>query len=203
MLVHVWCICVIVWLHSVHLQSLLRIAVTHPHKLVNEWRPMITSSHGSIFPRHWPFVREIHRSQMNSPHTSVARSFDVFLICARTNGWVHNPDADDLRPHRVHYYVILMQISLSWYRHCENVPECIPSAGLQLLNCIMLSSCIIQNHVGCTGIYLVMKATRSWRLKQIEINTLMKIYGGRHAHLSTTVSNKTHYCSWSCREWIV
>ena len=32
------------------------------------------------FPRHWPCVREIHRSPVNSPHTQrpVTRSFDLF-----------------------------------------------------------------------------------------------------------------------------
>ena len=31
------------------------------------------------FPRYWPFVRGIHRSPVNSPHTPVTRSFGVFF----------------------------------------------------------------------------------------------------------------------------
>ena len=59
------------------------------------------------FPRYWPFVRGIHRSQVNSPHEGqwVTRSFDVSLICAWTNGWVNHRDTGDLRRHRAHYDV--------------------------------------------------------------------------------------------------
>ena len=37
----------------------------------------------------------------------VARSVDVFFICAWTNGWVNNRDAGDLRRHRAHYDVLV------------------------------------------------------------------------------------------------
>ena len=43
------------------------------------------------FPRYWPFVREIHRSPVNSPHKVQYRGALMFsLICARINGWVNN-----------------------------------------------------------------------------------------------------------------
>ena len=43
------------------------------------------------FPRSWPFVRGIHRS-----HKGQWRGALVFsLICAWTNGWAKNRDADD------------------------------------------------------------------------------------------------------------
>ena len=61
------------------------------------------------FPRNWPFVRGIHRSPVNFPHTGqwcVALMFS--LICAWINGWVNNRKADDLRRHRVHYDVTVM-----------------------------------------------------------------------------------------------
>ena len=38
----------------------------------------------------------------------VTRSFDVFFIYARINGWVNNGKADELRRHRAHYDVIVM-----------------------------------------------------------------------------------------------
>ena len=38
----------------------------------------------------------------------VTRSFDVFLICAWTNGWINNRYAGDLRRHRAHYDVTVM-----------------------------------------------------------------------------------------------
>ena len=40
----------------------------------------------------------------------VTRSFDVFLICARTNDWANSRDAGDLRRHRVHYDVTVMHL---------------------------------------------------------------------------------------------
>ena len=56
-------------------------------------------------PRHWPFVRGIHRSPMNSPHKSQWRGALMFsLICA----WANNGDTGDFRRHRAHYDVIIM-----------------------------------------------------------------------------------------------
>ena len=61
------------------------------------------------FPRHWPFVRGIHQSPVNSPHKGRWRgALMFFFICAWTNGWVSNRDADDLRRHRAHYDVTVM-----------------------------------------------------------------------------------------------
>ena len=61
------------------------------------------------FPRYWPFVREIHRSPVNSPHKGQWRGALMFtLICARINGWVNNREAGDLRRYRAHYDVIVM-----------------------------------------------------------------------------------------------
>ena len=51
----------------------------------------------------------------NSPVTDEfpAKASDVraliFFICAWINGWVNDREAGDLRRHRAHYYVILMQ----------------------------------------------------------------------------------------------
>ena len=64
------------------------------------------------FPRYWPFVRGIDRSLVNSPHQSpVTRSFDVFFDLAWINIWVNIREAGDLRRHRAHYDVIVMNIS--------------------------------------------------------------------------------------------
>ena len=61
------------------------------------------------FPRHWPFVRGIHRSPVNSPHKGQWRGALMFsLICAWINGWVNNRETGDLRRHRAHYDVIMM-----------------------------------------------------------------------------------------------
>ena len=62
-----------------------------------------------LFPRHWPFVRGIHRSPVNSPHKGQSRGALMFsLICARINDWVNNREAGDLRRHRGHYDVSVM-----------------------------------------------------------------------------------------------
>ena len=68
------------------------------------------------FPRYWTFVRGIHRSQVNSPHKGQWRgALMLTLICARINGWVNNREAGDLRRHRVHYDVIVMDLSIPKY----------------------------------------------------------------------------------------
>ena len=61
------------------------------------------------FPCCWPFVRRIHRSQVNS--TSKCQWHEALLfsfICAWTNGWVNNRDAGDSRRHRAQYGVTVM-----------------------------------------------------------------------------------------------
>ena len=61
------------------------------------------------FPRHWPFVRGIHRSPVISPHKGQWRGALMFsLICAWVNAWVNNCGAGDLRRHRAHYDAIVM-----------------------------------------------------------------------------------------------
>ena len=46
-----------------------------------EFKSMVTSSNGCIFPRYWPFVRGIHPSSVNSPYKGQWRGacFDVFF----------------------------------------------------------------------------------------------------------------------------
>ena len=61
------------------------------------------------FPRYWPFVWEIHRSPVNSPHKDQWRgALMLSLIFAWINGWVNNREAGDLRRHRAHSDVIVM-----------------------------------------------------------------------------------------------
>ena len=72
------------------------------------------------FPRHWPFVRGIHRSTVNSPHKGQwCGSVMLSLICTRINGWVNNHQACDLRLHRAHYDVsemfVLRLIKVAWF----------------------------------------------------------------------------------------
>ena len=61
------------------------------------------------FPRYWSFVREIHRSTVNSPHKGQWRgALMLSLICASSNDWVNTREAGDLRCYRAHYDVIVM-----------------------------------------------------------------------------------------------
>ena len=61
------------------------------------------------FPPNWPFVREIHRSPVNSPHKGQWRGALMFsLVCIWINDWVNNREAGDLRCYRAHYDIIVM-----------------------------------------------------------------------------------------------
>ena len=71
-----------------------------PHDDVIKWEH---------FPCYWPFVRGIHRSPVDSPHKGQWRGALMFsLICAWINRWVNNREAGDLRRHRAHYDVIVI-----------------------------------------------------------------------------------------------
>ena len=51
------------------------------------------------FPRYWPFVRGIHQSPVSFPHKDQWRGALMFpLICAWTNDYVDNHDADAETP---------------------------------------------------------------------------------------------------------
>ena len=75
------------------------------------------------FPRYWPFVEEIQRSPVNSPHKGQRRGALMFsLICAWIHGWVNHCEAGDLRRHRAHYDVIVMHrpviLPVKWDTYC-------------------------------------------------------------------------------------
>ena len=63
------------------------------------------------FRRYWPFMRGIHRSQVNSPYKGQWRgALMSSLICPWINSWVNNGEAGDLGRHRAHYDVTAMLI---------------------------------------------------------------------------------------------
>ena len=97
------------------------------------------------FPRNWPFVREIHRSPVNSPHKRQWRGALMFsLICVWINDWVNNREAGDLRRYRAHSDVIVMltvesikmtqQTPSEWTKHREGIQHLI--RRFHALNCI-------------------------------------------------------------------
>ena len=63
------------------------------------------------FPRYWPFVRGIHRSLVNSPQKGQWRgALMLYVIYAWMKYQVSNRKAGDLRRHRAHYDVIVIQV---------------------------------------------------------------------------------------------
>ena len=98
-----------------------------PHDDVIKWKH---------FPRYWPFVRGIHRSPVNSPHKGQWRGALMFsLICTRINGWVNNGDAGDLRRHRVHCDVTVMQIVSARFLLSKSIPWLVYSSYVKLRCC--------------------------------------------------------------------
>ena len=61
------------------------------------------------FPCYWPFVLGIQWSPVCSHHKGQWRGALIFsFICAWINGWINNREAGDLRLHRAHFDVIVM-----------------------------------------------------------------------------------------------
>ena len=72
---------------------------------------MMTSSNGNNFRVTGPWWGEFIRSPVNSPHKGQWRGALMFsLISAWTKDWVNNRDAGDLRRHRAHYDVTVMNV---------------------------------------------------------------------------------------------
>ena len=60
-------------------------------------------------PRYWPFVRGYHRSPVNSPQKGQWRGASMFsLIRPWINGWANSGEAGNLRRHRAHYDVTVI-----------------------------------------------------------------------------------------------
>ena len=97
--------------HQLPLESPPRYPVTEGYDVfiffgMTGWHDVIK---WKLFPRYyWPFARGIHRSPVISPHKSQRRGALIFFICAWTNCWVNNRDASNLRRHRAHYNVTVM-----------------------------------------------------------------------------------------------
>ena len=66
------------------------------------------------FPRYWPFVREIHRSPVNTLHKGQWHGALMFSFI-RFKGWVNNRETGDLRCNRAHYDVTVMRMAVAWF----------------------------------------------------------------------------------------
>ena len=91
------------------------------------------------FPRHWPFVRKIHRSPVNFPHKGQWRGALMFsLIYVWINDWANNREAGDLRRQHGHYDVIVMRIKL--FKKINFERQFLPAYLAHFpCNCIMFS----------------------------------------------------------------
>ena len=119
-----------------------------PTSCDNNIDPMHAHAHDDIikwkhFPRYWPFVRGIHRSPMNSPHKGQWRGALMWI-----NGWVNNRDAGDLRRHRAHYDVIVMECfrsawagSIDWHDFWSRCFTNSSSPSLTWINPTWISNC--------------------------------------------------------------
>ena len=62
------------------------------------------------FPRHWPFVKGLHRPSMDFPEKGQWSGVLMFsLMCAWTKGWANKRDVYDSRRLRAHYDVTVMK----------------------------------------------------------------------------------------------
>ena len=91
----------------------IRVVITYPWPTIDAGFAYLSLHEDVIkwkhFPRYWPFVRGIHRSQVNSPHKGQWRGALMFtLICVWKNGCVNNREAGDLRRYCAHYDVTVM-----------------------------------------------------------------------------------------------
>ena len=119
-------------------------------------------------PRYWTFVRGIHRSPVNSSHKGQWRGALMFsLICAWINDWVNNRDAGDLRRHRTHFDVTVMNHKI-WV---NGLPEFTvnngKTKGEQRVNspCPFLSPCLRHRFIWKkTGTQVTSLMELSWRL---------------------------------------
>ena len=107
---------------------------THLFRCLLTSRPLATEHDDVIewkhFPRYWPSVRGVHRSPVTSPHKGQWRGALIFhSIYAWINGCVNSRAAGNLRRHRAHYDVIVMNTCTGllgswnciWYNHYSDV----------------------------------------------------------------------------------
>ena len=87
-------------------------AIIAKHALISFMEDMMTSSNGNIFRVTGPLCGEFtgHR-WIPLTKASDTELLILSIICAWTDGWVYNRDADDLRRHRTHYDVNVIDMN--------------------------------------------------------------------------------------------
>ena len=106
-----------IWFGSITISARLYIVTSPADDEVIKWKH---------FPRYWSFVRGIHRSPVNSLHKGRWRGARMFSwIYTWISGWVNKRKAGDLRHHRAHYDVTVMD-SLHAYANTGCLAAAIP-----------------------------------------------------------------------------
>ena len=117
---------------------------THTVNLIKIHDEVIKWKH---FPRYWLSVWGIHRSPMSSTHKGQWCRASMFsLICAWINGWVNNGEAGDLRRHRVHYDVTVMQRT---FLFCINIMSSLQSRVFCVPKVVMVISLSLRRSKSC------------------------------------------------------
>ena len=80
----------------------------------------------------------IHRSPVDFPHKGKTLIFS--LICAWTDRWANNQNADELRRHRDHYNVTVMIIKIN-----KMPPNSDKTNSIMNDSTLQLSLCYLQN----------------------------------------------------------
>ena len=135
------------------------------------------------FPRYWPFVWGIHRSRVNSPHKGQWRGALMFLWSAPwINERVTNRQAGDLRRHRAHYDIIVMNNGrvtfilwqhvgyLDTHRICHKIQgmrcEFLPLLTLQIWPSIdFFNQTVIINHLWKGQVWVSYQLRRQFRTR--------------------------------------
>ena len=114
-----------------HLDTLNDVGLDYEAMVFTAWKPIpnlyytdwvqrkciMTSSNGNISRFTGPLCGEFTGHRWNSPHKGQWCGALAFsLICAWTNDWVNNRETGDLRRHRAHYDVTIMEHCIVRYQ---------------------------------------------------------------------------------------
>ena len=96
------------------------------------------------FPRHWLFVRGIHRSPVNFPHKGQWRGgLMLSLICAWTNGWVKRRQWFEKPSYRLWLHRNVKKCQLNQGCDCQELRLLISPLSI-LISILLLLSCMCQ-----------------------------------------------------------
>ena len=155
---------------------------------------MMTSSNGKCFPRHWPFVRGIHR------YNGQWRGALMFpVIC--TNGGPNNRYAGNSRRHRAHYDVTVM-IHEKWQTYPIMVlPDMVHGYIGHYHGCWYTGSLFRRQDISNHGIWVLLKC-------RMHVNSLSSMWKdltmlrNRPNEIRFCVSSNNSARSWAMVEYM-